>query len=112
MASLVILRGQDVAAIDTSLFNDPNIYTPWMPSDMAFSAARQPRMFCEYEKSAALVSNSSASVQPLNRIIDKAWTMFSTRAYVHQYLKHGLTEEDFLDSFVSLEKVVASYNNL
>ncbi|XP_035829696.1 tubulin delta chain isoform X2 [Aplysia californica] len=112
LSSLVVLRGKDANSVDPFYFTDSSIYTPWMPSDMTCCVARQPRLFCEYEKSAALVSNSRASVQPLNRIIDKAWTMFSTRAYVHQYLKHGMTEEDFLDSFVSLEKVVASYDNL
>ncbi|XP_044528115.1 tubulin delta chain isoform X3 [Gracilinanus agilis] len=34
------------------------------------------------------------------------------RAYVHQYTKFGIEEEDFLDSFTVLEQVVASYCNL
>lgn len=35
-----------------------------------------------------------------------------TRAYIHQYTKFGIEEEDFLDSFTLLEQVVASYCNL
>lgn len=34
------------------------------------------------------------------------------RAYIHQYTKFGIEEEDFLDSFTLLEQVVASYRNL
>ncbi|BFZ04446.1 hypothetical protein BsWGS_07485 [Bradybaena similaris] len=112
LSTVLVLRGKDALPVDTSMFSDPSIYSSWMPSSLASSVARQPRMFCGYEKTAALLSNSCATVRPLNHILDKAWNMFSSRAYVHQYLKHGLTEEDFLDSFVSLEKIIASYNNL
>lgn len=34
------------------------------------------------------------------------------RAYVHQYAKFGITEEDFLDSFTSLEQIISSYGQL
>ncbi|XP_059163168.1 tubulin delta chain-like [Physella acuta] len=112
LSSMLVLRGQEASSTDASMFSDPNIYTSWVPEDLMSCVNRQPRMFCDYEKSAALVSNSCASVKPLNLVMDRAWNMFSSRAYVHQYLKHGLSEEDFLDSFVSLEKVIASYNHL
>uniref|UniRef100_A0A2K6SI45 Tubulin delta 1 n=1 Tax=Saimiri boliviensis boliviensis TaxID=39432 RepID=A0A2K6SI45_SAIBB len=38
--------------------------------------------------------------------------LFSTRAYIHQYTKFGIEEEDFLDGFTLLEQVIASYCNL
>ena len=44
--------------------------------------------------------------------VGKAWNMFSSRAYVHQYNKHGLLDEDFVDSFVTLEQVIGNYKNL
>ncbi|XP_013080333.2 tubulin delta chain-like [Biomphalaria glabrata] len=112
ISTLLVLRGKETLSLDASMFSDPNIYAPWVPQDLASCVFRQPRWFCGYEKAATLVGNSSASVKPLNKIIDKAWNMFASRAYVHQYLKHGLTEEDFLDSFVSLEKVIDSYTKL
>lgn len=34
------------------------------------------------------------------------------RAYVHQYAKFGIMEEDFLDSFTSLEQIISSYGQL
>lgn len=83
-----------------------------MSPDMAFNVATQPRSFSGYEKSAALVSNSRSAIRPLDQILEKAWNMFASRAYVHQYIQRGLSEEDFLDAFVMLEQVVASYKKL
>lgn len=34
------------------------------------------------------------------------------RAYVHQYTKFGISEEDFLESFTMLEQIISSYTNL
>ena len=79
---------------------------------MSFSVSTQPRAFCGYEKSAALISNSRSATRPLDHILEKAWNMFASRAYVHQYMRRGMSEEDFLDAFVTLEQVVSSYSTL
>lgn len=34
------------------------------------------------------------------------------RAYIHQYTKFGISEEDFLESFTTLEQIVSSYTHL
>ena len=79
---------------------------------MSFNVSTQPRGFCGYEKSAALISNSRSATRPLDYILEKAWNMFASRAYVHQYVRRGMNEEDFLDAFVTLEQVVSSYGAL
>ena len=61
---------------------------------------------------ATLLSNSQSVVTPLDRTVSKAWNMFSSRAYVHQYAKHGLSEADFMDSFACLEQVIHDYNTI
>lgn len=48
----------------------------------------------------------------MDSMVGKAWDMFSSRAYVHQYTKHGLTEDEFLDGFATLEQVIANYKHL
>lgn len=48
----------------------------------------------------------------MDSMVGKAWDMFSFRAYVHQYVKHGLTEDEFLDGFATLEQVIANYKHL
>ncbi|XP_068834366.1 tubulin delta chain isoform X3 [Capricornis sumatraensis] len=93
-------------------FKDPALYTSWLEPVHAFNVWKTQRAFRKYEKSAALVSNSQSLVKPLDMIVGKAWNMFASRAYLHQYTKFGIEEEDFLDSFTLLEQVIASYCNL
>ncbi|KAM5308779.1 tubulin delta chain isoform 2-T5 [Glossophaga mutica] len=112
IANLVILRGKDVHSADVGGLKDPALYTSWLGPDNAFNVWKTQRAFSKYEKSAALVSNSQFLVKPLDMIVSKAWNMFASKAYIHQYTKFGIEEEDFLDSFTLLEQVVASYCNL
>ncbi|XP_074079664.1 tubulin delta chain isoform X1 [Macrotis lagotis] len=100
------------AKMEEGDFKDPALYTSWLQPSDAFSEWRTHRAFNKYEKSAALVSNSQFLLKPLDTIIGKAWNMFASKAYVHQYTKFGIEEEDFLDSFTVLEQVLASYYNL
>lgn len=112
IANLLVLRGKDVHTADLGGFKDPALYTSWLAPAHAFSAWKTQRAFQKYEKSAALVSNSQCLVRPLDVTVGKAWNMFASKAYVHQYTKFGLEEEDFLDSFTLLEQVIASYCTL
>uniref|UniRef100_A0A8C8T7T3 Tubulin delta chain n=2 Tax=Peromyscus maniculatus bairdii TaxID=230844 RepID=A0A8C8T7T3_PERMB len=112
IANLVILRGKDVQSADVEGFKDPALYTSWLDPVHAFSLWKTQRAFDKYEKSAALVSNSQLLVKPLDTIVGKAWNMFASKAYIHQYTRSGMEEEDFLDSFTLLEQVVASYGSL
>ena len=77
-----------------------------------FNTWTNPRPVNNYDKSAILLSNSQSVIAPLDRVIDRAWQMFAHRAYIHQYMKHGLSEEDFVDSFVCLEQVIENYKKL
>uniref|UniRef100_A0A7N5JS71 Tubulin delta chain n=1 Tax=Ailuropoda melanoleuca TaxID=9646 RepID=A0A7N5JS71_AILME len=112
IANLVILRGKDVHSADLGGFKDPALYTSWLEPIHAVNVWKTQRAFSKYEKSAALVSNSQFLLKPLDTIVGKAWNMFASKAYIHQYTKFGIEEEDFLDSFALLEQVVASYCNL
>uniref|UniRef100_A0A8C9DLS7 Tubulin delta chain n=1 Tax=Prolemur simus TaxID=1328070 RepID=A0A8C9DLS7_PROSS len=112
IANLAILRGKDVQSADLEGFKDPALYTSWLEPVDAFNVWKTQRAFSKYEKSASLVSNSQFLVKPLDMIVGKAWNMFASKAYLHQYTKFGIEEEDFLDSFTLLEQVVASYYNL
>ncbi|RXM95010.1 Tubulin delta chain [Acipenser ruthenus] len=112
LANLLILRGKDVQSADTGGFMDPALYTSWLPPGVASSTWRTPMSFNRYEKSATLVSNSQFLLKPLDGIVGKAWNMFASRAYVHQYTQFGISEEDFLDSFTALEQIIASYTHL
>ncbi|XP_029302299.1 LOW QUALITY PROTEIN: tubulin delta chain [Cottoperca gobio] len=122
LANLLILRGKDVYSAETGqrtdlrtpnvAFEDPALFTSWLSSEDAVNVWKTPVPFNKYEKCATLVSNSQALLRPLDNMVGKAWNMFASRAYIHQYLKFGISEEDFLDSFTSLEQVISSYNQL
>ena len=112
IANLLILRGTELPSANPGSFADPYLYTRWMPACGTFQTWAHPRPFNKYEKSAVLLSNSQSQVKALDCVVSKAWSMFASRAYVHQYLKHGLTEEDFVDSFACLEQIISSYSKL
>ncbi|XP_039986927.1 tubulin delta chain [Xiphias gladius] len=112
LANLLILRGKDVYSAETGAFQDPALYTSWLSTQEAFNLWKSPVPFNKYEKSATLVSNSQSLLRPLDNMVGKAWNMFASRAYIHQYIKFGISEEEFLDSFTSLEQVISSYSQL
>ncbi|CAH1802305.1 unnamed protein product [Owenia fusiformis] len=112
VANLMFLRGKDIASPDISAFQDSRLYPDWIPPGCALETWTQPRCFHQYEKAAIMLSNSQSPVGPLNHVISKAWGMFSSRAYVHQYTNHGMAEENFLDAFTSLEQVLKNYKDL
>ncbi|XP_039526762.1 tubulin delta chain isoform X2 [Pimephales promelas] len=112
LANLLILRGKDISTAVTDGFKDPALYVPWLKTENCFSTWNSPVTFNGYEKSATLVSNSQYLLKPLDNIVRKAWNMFASRAYVHQYTKFGISEEDFLDSFTALEQIISSYTHL
>lgn len=58
---------------------DPALYTPWLPPQEAFGVWKSPAPFGKYEKSATLVSNSQALLQPLDGMVGKAWNMFASK---------------------------------
>lgn len=112
IANLVTLRGKDVQSADLGGFQDPALYTSWLSAPDTLAIWKTPRAFNKYEKSASLVSNSQFLLKPLDSVVGKAWNMFASKAYIHQYTKFGIEEEDFLDCFTALEQVIASYARL
>ncbi|KAM3934179.1 tubulin delta chain [Leptodactylus fuscus] len=112
IANLAIFRGKDIEGASHDSFRDPALYTSWLSPDDSFSIWKSPRAFNKYEKSATLMSNSQGLLKPLDSIVGKAWNMFASKAYVHQYTKYGIEEEDFLQCFTTLEQIISSYSTL
>ncbi|XP_053502791.1 tubulin delta chain isoform X2 [Ictalurus furcatus] len=112
LSNLLILRGKNGSSADVEAFKEPGLYVPWIPADGTFHTWHCPVPFSGYEKLATLISNSQSLLNPLDHIVKKAWDMFASRAYIHQYTKFGISEEDFLESFTTLEQIVSSYTHL
>ena len=68
--------------------------------------------FNGHTRAASLLANSQSMIRPIERVTARGFAMFQSRAYVHQYLRCGLEEEDFLGSFAQLEEAVSKYRGL
>uniref|UniRef100_S4RDX3 Tubulin delta chain n=1 Tax=Petromyzon marinus TaxID=7757 RepID=S4RDX3_PETMA len=111
LARLLVLRGPDAHATPLGFQRTP-MALPWVPPEAALAVWSERRAPTGYGKSATLLANDTAVISPVEHAVSKAWRMFVSRAYVHQYTHHGVSEEDFLDSFTLLEQVIASYRQL
>ncbi len=112
LSSLLILRGNEVGVVDTSPFQDPRLYARSVPSSSTCATWYSDNQFNRYEKSCTLVSNSQSCIRPLDSVCQQAWNMYSSRAYIHQYSQYGLLEEDFLDSFMTVEQIIRNYASI
>lgn len=113
LANLLIVRGNELEAVESSnLLSDPTLYSGRSPASCTCSVWCSTHPFNRYEKCCTLVSNSQSCVGPLQSVCRKAWNMFSARAYVHQYQRHGFTQEDFISSFVAVEQILSDYESL
>lgn len=111
VANLLYLRGAgSSSAAEAESFKDKQLYPPWLPE--CCPRWHNERPFNNYEKLASLLSNSQSVVKTLDGMTSKAWKMFGSHAFVHQYMRHGLSEENFLDCFAVMEQTISSYKKL
>lgn len=72
----------------------------------------QSRSFKNENRNLLLLSNNSSVSLALNCMIEDAWKLFTHGAYLHHYLKYGIDEMYFLNSFEKLETILYDYKNL
>ena len=109
LANILVVRGNELESLEKSIFVDKSLYCQWACLDLSCRVWCSGRPFNKYEKSCTLLSNSQGCVLPLDTVCRKAWTMYASRAYVHQYIENGLSEQELLDSFLGVEQVIKSY---
>eukprot|EP00937_MAST-01D_sp_MAST-1D-sp2_P004194 g4194.t1 len=66
----------------------------------------------EHDKACAALTNSSSVAPALDELVERAHSMFRSRAFVHQYEAHGVQPGDFVEAFVCLEQVLHDYRAL
>lgn len=112
LANLLVLRGNELDSVETSALSDRGLYSKYSPASCTCSVWCADHAFNRYEKCCTVVSNSQSCVGPLERVCAKAWNMYSSRAYLHQYEKYGFTDEDFVSSFVAVEQILKDYKTI
>ncbi|KAH8859520.1 Tubulin delta chain [Schistosoma japonicum] len=63
----------------------------------------------QFLMSAASSGDTSASLKYVSL---RAWELFASRAYVHQYEKYGLTTDVFMDCVATVEQIAHSYSTI
>lgn len=97
------------ASFRSKFFSD----SKWRVTYSPVKLWHQPRVFSRYEKSLTLLSNSQMPVFKIDALVNKAWNMFSAKAYIHQYVKYGnFEEEELLNAFIFCEQVIKDYKNI
>eukprot|EP00127_Corallochytrium_limacisporum_P005473 Clim_evm21s206 gene=Clim_evmTU21s206 len=58
----------------------------------------------------ALAANDQSCQRVLlEPVLDDSWRMFERRAYIHHFERFGVTRDDFLGSFASMEQISSNY---
>ncbi|XP_060104242.1 tubulin delta chain-like [Heteronotia binoei] len=57
-------------------------------------------------------ANHSSSADRLQRVEQRAWQMYKSKAYLHWYWRHGCEEGDFEQGFETLRSIVEDYSHL
>eukprot|EP01111_Echinosteliopsis_oligospora_P005744 TRINITY_DN19366_c0_g1_i1.p1 TRINITY_DN19366_c0_g1~~TRINITY_DN19366_c0_g1_i1.p1 ORF type:complete len:186 (+),score=28.53 TRINITY_DN19366_c0_g1_i1:156-713(+) len=109
LSNMMIMRGDGVMMANPTLFANKLLYAPWRYDPLLVCC--HPKKF-NYDKMSLLLSNSQSVVVPLDIILERGNAMFHTGAFMHHYHKHQVSYDDFMQSFVQLEKVVQDYRNL
>ena len=96
---------QDAASADTSLLSDAALFSGHEPN--ALRVLFHPARFGRCDMTASLLANAYCSVTPAKRMLGRAYTLFASRAYCHQYQAHGLEHADFEAAFARCEDACA-----
>lgn len=113
VSNVLVTRGTATAQdpIMTNGFEQKHQYADWNTIDW-FSHFHQNRKFLNHDKFLAMITNNSQIASPLDTLLTKTWNSYTHSAFLHQYKKFGLEEDDFLQAFAVLENVVKDYKDV
>lgn len=107
LANVLVLRGSGSHTADVSGFEHESLYPAWAVDPL--SVAVSPVKLGKYEMSAGLLSNCQSSVMCTFRALSRAYGMLASRAYLHQYMQHGMEISSFENAFATVEDVISRY---
>ena len=110
LANLLVLRGPGSAEAPAQYFHEKALYAGLNMDPVSLWTCS--KRFRGHDANLTLLSNCQSVIPSLDAVTQKAWCMFSSRAYVHQYEKYGINPDAFVDSFVKIEQILKSYASL
>ncbi|KAL7753011.1 Tubulin delta chain [Sorochytrium milnesiophthora] len=99
-AMLLLAKGGDLHTFDTSVFGDARMYPDFCLGESGLTVWSGKRgSAIGLDKWAGVVCNSTSIIAPLHAAVRKAVIMFHQGAFVHQYVRHGVTDAVFQQAF-------------
>lgn len=109
---LVCHQLDDPYNCDELIKNDIYAQLHWLTDYDKFRHFHQNRRLLNYDKFSSLITNNSAVNKTLDVIVSKAWNSYTYGAFLHQYKKFEMEDDDFLSAFSKIEGVISSYKEL
>jgi len=110
ISGLFVVRGS-VPTFSVNSIIEQMKFVTWNPFPVDLWTAKVNPLNSGKLTSLAAATNCSAIVPFLERTVTKAKIKFGANAYLHWYMKHGCTSDDFLEAFTNLDSVTTSYND-
>ncbi|GIL51556.1 hypothetical protein Vafri_7527 [Volvox africanus] len=110
VANWLVLRGQGAGGVDVADFADPALTAAWAVDPL--SVSYNGNKFGRCLMSASLLSNDRRCVGPIQRMLEHAYGMLESRAFVHQYETYGMSVSDFQACFARIEDISQRYVRL
>lgn len=114
ISNVLFTRGPmpEFTRTERAMLYDPSMYKKWIPPSMRYIHCHSNKKLMGTEKFATLASNNMLMFAPLDEVLEKAWNMYTYKAYLHQYKKYDVTEDDFMVAFAKLESIVKMYKDI
>ncbi|XP_047115279.1 tubulin delta chain-like [Schistocerca piceifrons] len=114
ISNVLFTRGPmpELSRTERAMLCDPLMYKKWVPASMRYVHCHSNKRVMGTEKFATLASNNMLMFVPIDEVLDKAWNMYTYKAYLHQYKKYNVTEDDFIVAFAKLESIVKMYKDI
>ncbi|KAL4449266.1 hypothetical protein ABPG74_015648 [Tetrahymena malaccensis] len=109
LGNILIGRGIDVQKQKFEMFAEPQIYKNQRVNYRYYKDSHQ---FNNNEKSISMISNSQFCVEPLSIISNRAHQMYREKAYLYQYEKYGISQEEFFQSLAMFDQILFNYQSI
>lgn len=113
LGKMFVSRGKDVMKRDDlkAVINS-KVFTSWIPDNAQYYCYHQTQQLKHSDKYLLAVLNSNIATIALENVLQDAWELFTSGAYLHHYQKFGIDETYFLKSFEKLENILHNYTKL
>uniref|UniRef100_A0A7S0YA75 Tubulin delta chain n=1 Tax=Polytomella parva TaxID=51329 RepID=A0A7S0YA75_9CHLO len=110
LADWLVLRGSDAERVDVSDLADPKLHDRFVVDPLKVSYSGLPYGGCTMHT--AMISNDQGCVRPMERMQGMARAMLASHAFVHQYERYGMDDQELRESFDSVEETLERYRLL